>query len=82
MVELDLFGDPVDPRRGLAGRPRHMPTDAQRAQARALRSDGLPLLVIAHALGITVPTLQLNYPDELNSTSQAWRRRAERDRKE
>lgn len=82
MADLDLFGDPIDPRRGLSGRPRHMPTAAHRALVRELRAEGKPQVAIAQALGITVPTLQLNYPKELNSTSQAWHKRAVRDGKD
>ena len=79
---LDLFGEPIDPRRGWQGRPRHRPTEATRATVAELHGEGLDQLAIAKALGITAPTLRLNYPTELGSTSQVWRRRAERDRKE
>lgn len=78
---LDLFGEPVPAPRGL-GRPRHVPTAELRGRVRQLRAEGLNLLEIAVAIGITHPTLLLNYPAELGSSSQAWRRRAERDGKE
>lgn len=79
IVCLDLFGEPVRPGFGQRGRPRHMPTPATRARVIELRSEGLSHLSIAAALGITHPTLVLNYPAELGSASQAWRRRADRD---
>lgn len=72
--DRDIFGHPVDPRRGLAGRPRHFATPELRAQVRALHEHGLSQPKIAAAIGITVPTLVLHYPRELNSSSQAWRR--------
>lgn len=72
---FDLFGEPIDPRRGLTGRPRHMPTEALRRQVRALRQAGLSHDAIAAQIGITGPTLRLNYPDELGSSSQVWKRR-------
>nr|WP_143840501.1 hypothetical protein [Novosphingobium panipatense] len=80
MPDLDLFGEPLDPRRGLAGRPRHMPTESQRAKVRMLMAEGKCQLAIAQALGITVPTLVLNYPTELNSRSEAASKRAARER--
>lgn len=76
MPDVDMFGHPVDPRHGCAGRPRHMPTAAQRTQVRALHADGRTQLEIARTIGITIPTLTLNYPDELNSKSQGRRKRA------
>ena len=79
---LDLFGEPIDARRGQTGRPRHRPTAATRVRVAELRGEGLDQLAIAKALGITAPTLRLNYPTELRSTSQVWRRRAQRDRQE
>lgn len=72
----DLFGNPVDPRRGLPGRPRHMPSAELRQLVRAMRMQGHPQDTIANALGITSRTLRLNYYQELGSSSQAWRRRA------
>lgn len=75
----DLFGDPVPVKRG-AGRPRHVPSDATRAKVRELHHAGEKQPAIAAALGITVPTLTLNYPAELGSSSQAWRTRLELDR--
>ena len=77
MPRLDLFGNPVDPHYGLRGRPRHKPTDATRRIVRAMRAQGQGQEPIAQALGITSITLRLNYPRELGSKSQAWRRRAE-----
>lgn len=77
--DLDLFGLPVDPRHGLAGRPRHIPMPRLRAEVAALHEAGHSHEAIAAAIGITAPTLRLNYPDELKSLSQAPRRRRERD---
>ncbi len=45
-----------------------------------LRADGLNQGAIAQALGISIPTLLLNYPAELRSKSQAAARRRRRDR--
>jgi hypothetical protein len=74
----DLFGDPIALPRG-RGRPRHIPTERTRALVRQLRADGLNQGAIAQALGITIPTLLLNYPAELGSKSQTGARRAVRD---
>lgn len=71
----DLFGEPVQPGRGRSGRPRHVPTDSTRARVAELRGEGLSLPLVAAAIGISVPTLQLNYPVELGSGSTVWRRR-------
>ena len=77
MERFDLFGNPLDPQYGLPGRPRHKPTAETRRTVRAMRSDGLGHEAIALALGITSKTLRLNYPEELGSTSLAWRRRVQ-----
>lgn len=76
---LDLFGNPIEPERG-RGRPRHIPTAAQRAQVRELRAAGAILPTIAAAIGITIPTLLVAYPEELRSKSKASAKRAARDR--
>lgn len=78
-VSLDLFGQPRSEPRG-RGRPRHVPTPELREKVRKLRARGKNLLEVAAAIGITHPTLLLNYPNECASTSQAWRRRELRDR--
>lgn len=80
-LPLDLFGQPVEPRSSVGGRPRHLPTAASRALVADLRGEGATLAVIARALRLSVPTLQLNYPIELGSGSKAWRRRAARNAK-
>ena len=78
----DLFGEPVLPPRR-QGRPRHVPTEANRARVLDLRGEGLTLVQIAKAIGITQPTLQLAYVDQLGPTrSITARRRAERDQQE
>lgn len=64
------------------GRPRYVPTDATRALVARLHADGLKQPAIARAVGVSVPTLVLNHPVELRSTSQVWRRRAARDNRE
>lgn len=56
-----------------------MPTAELRQLVRALRAEGLPLRLIAPRLRITIPTLLLNYPAELESKSQTGARRARRD---
>lgn len=79
--QRDLFGFPVTVKPDRRGRPRHVPTAAARALVIELRDQGLLQPEIAEALGISQPTMVLNYPQELGSTSQAWRRRAELDLK-
>lgn len=79
---LDLLGDPIDPRRGLTGRPRHLPTAATRTRVAELKRDGRSQREIATAIGVTEPTLRLCYFLELGSASLAWRRRAEHDNQE
>lgn len=74
----DLFGEPIQPRRGRAGRPRHVATVATRLRVRELRAHGLSIAAIARELGVSHPTLQLNYPVELGSGSRAWRKRFDR----
>jgi len=81
MFEFDMFGHPIDPRRGLHGRPRHLPTIELRQRVSQLHAQGLSHLDIAAEIGISAPTLRLNYPAELESRSQTWRRRAEADPK-
>jgi hypothetical protein len=75
-LPLDLFGQPVEPRSSRGGRPRHLPTPTSRALVAELRAGGATQTEIADAIGITPPTLRLNYPVELGSTSTVWRRRA------
>lgn len=79
-VPVDLFGEPISEPRG-AGRPRHVPTEAQRCLVAAMHRDGHRQPAIAKRLGITVPTLLLNYAVELDSTSRTGRRRQLRDQK-
>lgn len=81
-MRRDLFGNPVPPNWGQKGRPRFMPTAADRRLVRRLHREGLSQLDIAAALGITGPTLRLNFRAELQSNSQTGARRARRDRKE
>lgn len=75
---VDLFGDPVLPPRG-AGRPRHVPTQETRVQVSEMSEQGLDQHEIAAAIGVTAPTLRLNYAVELCSTSITGARRAVRD---
>lgn len=75
----DLFGEPVQPGRGQSGRPRHVPTQSTRARVAELRGAGLSIARIAAEIGISHPTLMLNYPAELGSASSAWRRRVARE---
>lgn len=70
----DLFGF-VQPPARKRGRPRYLPTAADRALVIELHRDGASQPVIAASLGITEPTLRLNYYIELGSSSQAWRLR-------
>lgn len=71
--DRDLLGDPVDPRHGRKGRPRHKATDALRARVAELHALGFDQTAIGCAIGITEPTLRRHYPIELGSRSQAWR---------
>lgn len=75
-LPLDLFGQPFDRCEGRKGRPRHLPTPATRALVAQLHVRGETQAAIAEALGITRPTLRLNYPVELGSRSVTWKRRS------
>lgn len=81
MPGRDLFGNPTSPTYGTKGRPRFMPTAADRRLVRKLRRQGLSHLAIAAELGITGPTLRINFRAELKSKSQTGARRARSDRK-
>lgn len=74
-LPLDLLGDPVRPGAGRKGRPCHLPTPESREMVAAMHRAGEGQSSIALALGITIPTLVLNYPSELESNSRAWMRR-------
>lgn len=69
----DLFGEPLGPPMERRGRPRHVPTADLRQRVAQLHAEGLGQVKIAHAIGITGPTLARHYRLELNSKSQAWR---------
>lgn len=73
--ELDLLGDPIDPGHGQRGRPRHIPTDEIRCKIICFLIDGKRQPEIAALIGVSLPTLRLNYFRELGSSSQTWRRR-------
>lgn len=75
-ISVDLFGEPLDPRFGLAGRPRHRPTEATRVRVRELHQAGAKQDAIAKAIGLSVPTLRMNYHSELECSSAVARRRA------
>lgn len=64
------------PRRG---RRRHAPTSATRKIVRRAMEGGMKQAEAAKLLGISLPTLRLNYPEELGSNSTAAERRARRD---
>jgi hypothetical protein len=53
-----------------------VPTAATRALVAELHQGGATQAIIAEALRITPPTLRLNYPVELGSSSTVWKRRA------
>lgn len=74
----DLLGEPIRPGVGRRGRPMHIPSDVTRGTVREMRKAGCTQAAIAEALGISGPTLRLNYPIELGSGSTTWRRRAGR----
>lgn len=79
MAERDLFGHAIEQKREARGRPRHMPTAELRARVMSLHAEGLNQPNIAKAIGISLPTLLLNYPVELDSKSQSGARRAVRE---
>ena len=74
--DVDLFGEPIAPLLK-RGRPRYEPTARERARVRRLRKAGRTHDQIAQALGITGPTLRMNFREELQSASTV---RARRDR--
>ncbi len=78
--QIDLFGEPVAAKRG-PGRPRHVPTPATRADVFRMAEAGLGQEAIAEYLGVSGPTLRINYAAELRTKSQTGKRRAARDRK-
>lgn len=80
MPNRDLFGNPISPTYGRPGRPRFMPKRADRRLVRKLRRAGATQAEIAAQLGITIPTLALNFPAELESRTCRAARRAQRDR--
>jgi hypothetical protein len=47
------------------GRPRYQANDAHRRVVRAMAAYGVPQKEIAASIGISAPTLRLNYADEL-----------------
>ena len=77
--QIDLFGLPVDPGQGKRGRPRYVPTDDDRQRVGAMHAAGADQQTIAQALGVTCPTLRLNYAAELGSKSKTGARRDKRE---
>lgn len=78
-IARDLFGEViVPPRRSRGGRPRHEPTEERRRMVASLHAEGQAQPDIAAALGITVPTMILNYAAELESNSRSAERLAAR----
>ena len=77
-LDRDLLGEPIRPGAGRRGRPMHIPSAATRRMVLELREAGRSQTEIAMALGISGPTLRLNYPAELGSGSTTWRRRVPR----
>jgi hypothetical protein len=62
---FDLFGDPIPDGWGKRGRPQHIATLQNRNKVTMLVAFGWNNERIAHALGITPPTLRRNYFREL-----------------
>ena len=52
---------------GKGGRPPHQPTEASRRQVRALAAYGIPQDEIATVVGISKPTLEKHYREELDN---------------
>lgn len=73
---VDLFGEPIVSNPNRMGRPPHLPTIRTRKQVSDMRAEGRTQPEIAKVIGISLPTLRLNYPNELGSSSQTWRGRA------
>lgn len=63
--EFDLWGDPIPPRPERRGRPSHDATDEKRLRVKALASVNKTHGEIAHAMGISEPTLRRYYLREL-----------------
>jgi hypothetical protein len=68
---FDLFGHPVDPKRGGPGRPGKVVTEEKRNQVKALLAEGATQEEIAVVLGLSVPTLRKYYFRELKER-HAW----------
>ena len=77
---LDMFGEPW-PEPPRVGRPRHEPTRKSRALVKRMRERGCEQVEIAKRLGISLPTLRLNYAKQLGSRSKAGQQRAQRDQR-
>jgi hypothetical protein len=63
--ELDLWGDPIPPRPERRGRPSHEATEEKRLRVKALAAVNKTHTEIAHAMGISEPTLRRYYLREL-----------------
>ncbi len=70
-VRFDLLGDPIPEGWGKRGRPPHVRTDQNANKVMLLLAMGWPNQRIAHALGITPPTLRKHYFRELRSREEA-----------
>lgn len=70
-VAFDLLGDPIPQGFGRRGRPPHVPTQQNRNKIMLLLAQGWTNARIAHALGITQPTLTKHYFRELRARDAA-----------
>lgn len=68
---FDLLGDPIPEGHGKRGRPTHIATTKNRNKVMMLLALGWSTSRIAHALGITPPTLRKNYFRELKVRDEA-----------
>ena len=55
----------LEPNKG--GRPSHEPTTAQRKQVEAMAAYGIPQMDISRVIGVSKPTLEKHYRDELDT---------------
>jgi hypothetical protein len=80
--KFDLFGHPVDQKRGGRGRPTHKVTEENRNKVKVMVAMGHEVDAIAAALDVSVPTLRKHYFSELKPASTArLRLRADLDEK-
>lgn len=81
LIRVDLFGQRVEIEARQVGRPRHVPTQADRQLVSSLVLAGIGQDAIARTMRISGPTLRLCYATELGSKSKTGARRDKREAK-